>query len=264
MQNDYFDIEALSASGAKLMLKSPAHYRYWKDNPKDATPAMTFGTIVHALVLEPHRDISKLYAVKTLNWTTKEGKEEKAYLESLNLPIISKSDEDRALAVRDSVWRSSFIKDLMKGAVIESNQQWQGYSNLCPCKAGIDAYTDNHIIDLKTCLDASPEGFAAQIRRFNYDLQAAHYLEAMVHEDIHSFVFVAVETQPPYAVAAYTLDHDTLMRGFKRMDRIAQVYKNCLDTGQWPSYELEAKGIQVLSLPTYEKGLDADIEAEDF
>ena len=93
MQNDYFDIEALSASGAKLMLKSPAHYRYWKDNPKDPTPAMTFGTIVHALVLEPHRDISKLYAVKTMNWTTKEGKEEKAQTNRLRETDPEESDQ---------------------------------------------------------------------------------------------------------------------------------------------------------------------------
>lgn len=264
MQDDYFNVEALSASGAKLLLKSPAHYRYWKDNPKKATPAMVFGTVVHAMVLEPHRDLSQLYAVKTLNWATKEGKEEKARLEAYGLPVISQDDEDRALRVRDAFWSNSFIKELMQGAECETSHQWRGYSSHVPCKAGVDAFTADHIIDLKTCLDASPEGFAAQIRRFNYDLQAAHYLDALVDKDVHSFVFVAVETQPPYAVAAYTLDYDTLMNGHRRMDRVAAIYKKCLETDEWPAYQDDNKAIRVLSVPTYQNDMPDDIEAEDF
>ena len=261
MQDDYFNVEALSASGAKLLLKSPAHYRYWKDNPKEPTPAMVFGTVVHALVLEPQRDLSNVCAIKTLNWTTKEGKEEKANLEASGLPIISQFDLDRAYRVRDAVWSMKQCEDLLTGCSIEENVQWTGYSSLVNCKAGIDAIGNNHIIDLKTCMDASPEGFAAQIRRFKYDLQAAHYLEAAVERDIHSFVFVAVETQPPYAVGIYKLDDNTLIRAFRSMDRIAATYKKCLETNYWPSYQSD---ITELVIPSFEKIDEDTIEAEDF
>jgi hypothetical protein len=177
------------------------------------------------------------------------------------LPIISQFDLDRAYRVRDAVWSMKQCEDLLTGCSIEENVQWTGYSSLVNCKAGIDAIGNNHIIDLKTCMDASPEGFAAQIRRFKYDLQAAHYLEAEVERDIHSFVFVAVETQPPYAVGIYKLDDNTLIRAFRSMDRIAATYKKCLETNNWPSYQSD---ITELVIPSFEKIDEDTIEAEDF
>lgn len=55
MHDDYFKIEALSASGAKSLLASPAQYRHERDNPRADTDDFRFGRLTHCLVLEPHR-----------------------------------------------------------------------------------------------------------------------------------------------------------------------------------------------------------------
>ena len=72
--DQYFALEALSASGAKLLRKSPLHYRADQFKARQPTPAMIFGTVVHRLVLEPERPA---FAVKYLNWASKEGKAER-------------------------------------------------------------------------------------------------------------------------------------------------------------------------------------------
>ena len=55
MHEDYFKIEALSASGAKTLLVSSAQYRHERDNPRVDTDDFRFGRLVHCLALEPHK-----------------------------------------------------------------------------------------------------------------------------------------------------------------------------------------------------------------
>lgn len=263
MQNDYFKLEALSASGAKELLRSPAHYRYWKDNPKEPTAAMVFGTVVHALILEPDWPVGRIVSIKKENWTTKEGKIEKEQLQRLGLPIISEQDFDRALRVREAVIGHDGVSEMLDGTQREKNYQWTGYSANVACKAGVDAVGPAGIIDIKTTIDASPDGFARRIRSLNYHLQAAHYIDGVSHVDgvMHSFTFIAVETSPPYAVACYQLDRNALSAGHATMDRIASVYARCLATGEWPAY---SSGFSVLSLPNI-SAMDGVVEdAEDF
>ena len=263
MQNDYFSLEALSASGAKELLRSPAHYRHWKDNSKEPTAAMIFGTLVHALILEPHRSIYDVVSIKKLNWATKEGKVEREELQKLGLPIVSQQDADRAQRVRDAVLNHGQAAELLAGTTCEKNYQWTGYSANVACKAGVDAVGPAGIVDVKTTIDASPDGFARRIRSLNYHLQAAHYIDGVSHCDgvMHSFTFIAVETAAPYAVACYQLDRNALSAGYAAMERIASVYARCLATGEWPAYPSRST---VLSLPNISL-MDGVVEdAEDF
>ena len=117
MDTDYFRLEALSASGAKLIAKSPLHYRAAMDTPKSSTPAQVFGTVVHAMILEPHKSHADLFSVKELNWTNKEGKAEKEKLERIGLPIISAADLDKALRMRDAVWANLHAAKLLTGCL---------------------------------------------------------------------------------------------------------------------------------------------------
>lgn len=263
MQNDYFDIEALSASGAKELLRSPAHYRHWKDTAKEPTPAMIFGTLVHALILEPDRSLSSVVSVKQHSWVTKEGKAERDMLQALGLPIVSQQDADRAQRVRDAVLTHSGAAELLAGATCEKNYQWTGYTAGVACKGGIDAVGPAGIVDIKTTIDASPEGFARRIRSLNYHLQAAHYIDGVSSVDrvMHGFNFVAVETFAPYAVACYQLDHNALQAGYATMDRLASVYARCLATGDWPAYSTRPT---VLSLNNVSLMDGVSAEAEDF
>ena len=71
---DYFAVPALSASLAKKLAISAAHGREFMLNPPKQTPAMAFGTAVHATILEPHRQDVFVVRPDDLDRRTKDGK----------------------------------------------------------------------------------------------------------------------------------------------------------------------------------------------
>lgn len=246
---DYFAVEALSASGAKALLISAAHYRAQKDRANEPSPAMVLGTITHAMILEP--DAEPRYSVRTLNWATKEGKQEREELEKLGVPIITEQDHMRVLAMRDAVMAHPTASAMIKA--IDRTEHalfWDQYD--VKCKAKYDAITrKGNIIDLKTAVDASPAGFARAIGNFKYHLQAAHYVDGMraCHSDAPArFQFIAVESNPPHAVAVYEIDQPALAAGALLMRRAAEVYRRALETNDWQAYTPE---ITTLSLPAW-------------
>ena len=172
---------------------------------------MIFGTVVHRLVLEPERPA---FAVKYLNWASKEGKAERERLEVTGLPILSEADGDRATAIRDALWSDAQIAEMLEAAQKEQVMLWDQHG--VKCKAKADAIGDGVVIDLKTTIDAAPHEFQRSIATFGYFRQAAHYLdgyEATKGERAKDFIFVAVESQPPHAFALYRLDAASIAAG---------------------------------------------------
>ena len=80
MNNEQYhaDTSAISASGLKLFMRSPAHYyaAYLDPNrvERQPTPAMRLGTATHCAILEPTR-FNAEYAVipESIDRRTKEG-----------------------------------------------------------------------------------------------------------------------------------------------------------------------------------------------
>jgi len=250
---EYFAAEALSASGAKLILQSPAHYKWDRDNKRSATPAMVLGTVTHTLILEPHRQDA--YVVKRQNWATKEGKAERDALQATGLPIISEDDEARVLRMRDAVYKHRAATELLDEArayeiAPESAIFWSGYQAQVACKAKPDACTHDTILDVKTCVSASHYGFERQIYAFKYHLQAAHYQAALEAETGRRkrFVFIAIEKDAPHCVSLFQIDDTALLMGAAQMQRAALVYGRCRDTDTWPGYPHE---IQRIGLPNW-------------
>ena len=241
---EYFALEALSASGAKLLRKSPLHYMADRQRKRVPTPAMIFGTVVHTLALEPEREA---FVVKRHNWASKEGKAEREQLEASGLPILSEADADRALAIRDALHNDSDVRALLDAADKEQPMLWDQHGVRCKAKA--DAIGPGLIVDLKTTLDAGPAEFARSIATFGYFRQAAWYLdgyEATKGLRAKDFVFIAVESQPPYAVALYRLDNASIAAGRLEMKRAAAMYRECIASGIWPGY---SRQVTTLSLP---------------
>ena len=58
-RQEYDALKALNYSGAKELLKSPAHYQAWLNEPRKETPALAIGT---AVLHEPRIAVSKTIA----------------------------------------------------------------------------------------------------------------------------------------------------------------------------------------------------------
>jgi len=93
-------------------------------------------------------------------------------------------------------------------------------------KARPDCFTSDIVLDLKTTNDCRPQAFARTRDRFGYDLQAAHYVEAVARLTGRTprFAFLAVELCAPYSVWVHELGADDLGAAQRQLDQLKSAY----------------------------------------
>jgi hypothetical protein len=79
------------------------------------------------------------------------------------------------------------------------------------------------IVDIKSCLDSSIRKFKGDIYSYGYSISAAFYMDFIGREN---YVFAALEKQPPYQTALYSLCDDMVEYG-------RQQYRLALDLMKW-------------------------------
>ena len=261
-QQEYRGLDAIGKSDLDLIAKSPAHF---KCAVREETAAMTLGSAVHCAVLEPDRFAMDYVMAPGIDRRTKVGKEQFAEFEAANHGKTVLSMEDGMLChhLAQSVLSHALAAPLLVGAMPEVSALWSDAEFNVRCRARFDALTPGGwIIDLKTTTDSSPRGFAKSVANFRYHVQAAWYLDGYqiaTGGDLPvGFLFVAVEKTPPYAVALYELDAESLEQGRMVARRDLARYANARDLDHWGGY---SEAIQTLSLPRW--AMTNDINAEE-
>jgi exodeoxyribonuclease VIII len=223
---------------------SPAHARAYLDGQRtETTPAMAFGTALHAAVLEPEQ-YAQTYVTFSGDRRTKQGKEDYAALQASGATIIDSSDAERIAAMSEAIRRHPlFVDEGMHEASVFDTDEATGLA----VKARPDVWIRERgvVFDLKTTEDASPAGFARSVARYRYHVQAAHY---MALTGASRFVFFAVEKAQPFCVAAYELDADALSVGRALRDRDLAAMASALEFNTWPGYPAQ---ITTISLPRW-------------
>jgi hypothetical protein len=236
----YFAAEGVSASMLDILArKTPAHLKAAMDGEAElvATPAMEFGVILHRALLEPDSYRGAFHVrPDEMKFTTKAGKEWQAA--HSDKPILDAQDAARVSKMVDAVHTHPFAKRLLHGAQTERSIFVED-SHGTLRKARIDALTAGNILpDIKTCESASDEAFERTISRLRYHARAAFYLDqcnlAGIEKDI--FFFIAVEKTPPYCVRCLQLNGEVAMVGRTLYQRDLQIYRTCLETGNWPAW----------------------------
>jgi hypothetical protein len=106
-------------------------------------------------------------------------------------------------------------------------------------RARFDLYDGGNAADLKTARDASPKGFNAAVGRLGYHIQDRWYAdahEAVTGSHLQSFKFLAVESTAPYLVGVYDLDFMWEDLAKERVRKARDLYRRCMETGEWPGY----------------------------
>lgn len=256
----YFALDGLNASACKLMLRSPAHYRWQSlQEEREPTPAQVLGTLVHAAVLEPERFARDVVVAPEAEMRTKAGREANAAWRARLPPtawVATRKDYDLAVAMATAVHDNALASQLLHDSVAELTLRWRHPDPSLLCKARLDALSrSGWVIDLKTTLDARPESFARDVVRYDYDLQAAHYLAgarvdpraARVSKVIKGYVFFAIEKTPPHAFAIYTAGETVLMRGEARRNKAIALFDECQQRAEWPAYPPQATALELPS-----------------
>lgn len=251
--DEYLALDALSSSGAKDILRSPAFYRWRKDHPSEPTPSMVLGTALHMAVLEPERFERTVVVDPGFDRRTKPGKADAEQWAS-NLPpealILQAPQMELVRGMQGAIEHHPYAARLLDDIQPELSILWD--ADGVQCKARLDALGIGHnvLIDIKTSSDASWDSFAKSAANFGYHIQAAHYIDGAKAAGYgkRTMLFVVVENTPPHQVAVYVLDDEAVRAGEVKMARARELYLECVAQDQWPGYQ---ETIQVLSLPKW-------------
>jgi len=260
---DYHADPAISASQLKEISRSPYHYwsRYLDPSrtPAIATSAMKLGSLTHCAVLEPD-ELSKRYGI-TPDRRSNAGKALAAEMEATGIEAVTAQEMEQALAMAASVRGNSTAALLLSNGAAEQSFWWDDVSTGLKCKCRPDWLSADcaTIVDLKTCVDASPASFAKAVANFGYQIQAAHYLAGTLAT---RFIFVAVEKSFPYAIGVYELNTEGLIHGSIARHNALQRIQDCRAINEWPGYT--DGGIETIQLPGWALKDNSTITSEDF
>jgi exodeoxyribonuclease VIII len=251
---EYHASGAVSKSVLDMIHKSPAYYQYCRENPRQQTDSMLLGSVVHKLVLETETFASEFAIEPYCDKRTKAGKElYKQFLDSLGdgMTAVPPDVYDTAKAMAEAVKAHPVAAKLLTDGKPEESYFWEEDGIKCSCRPDW-LRNDGIVVDLKTTKDASPDGFQKSAYNFRYYVQAWWYIHGLRQcwVDACEFVFIAVESSPPYGVCVYSADNSFYKLGEIEAMQDFEVYKECLKSGVWYGYD-KKPGIHTLSLPEW-------------
>src|SRR6266852_4683493 len=160
---DYDAIDRARLSHLREFKKSPAHFRWRTQQPREETDALTLGSATHRSILEPEKYRNR-YAI--WDGPVRAGNKWKIFeAQALGLNKISLTEKmhEEAQTLSNAVRNNPDAAPFLASGKGELSLLWtsppsngQGFE----CKSRIDFLSDKGaIIDVKTCRDGSLEGF---------------------------------------------------------------------------------------------------------
>lgn len=258
--------EFISSHGLMDILRSPFHYKKGLKIKPEPTKALIIGAAFHCLLLEP-KEFDKQYEVFTKPYPdhSMNKLQNKNALEDLeesnpDKVILKKEDFNEISNILNEARNNKRIRELLElKGVIEQSIYFEDKEFKVKAKIRPDKYcTSGILIDVKTTIDASPEGFSRQCMNFNYDMQLAFYPDKLreIYGKEFKFIFIiAVENKYPYACQVYNcVELGFIDVGRKKYKKAMADYVECLKTDKWKGYEKYATnpyGIIDLKLPDW-------------
>lgn len=239
----YIDMEGVNYSSLKHMLAGPDVYKYYKEHKQPTSKEMMLGNLIELAVLEPANFEANVYFASKHNRATKIGKE--GYARDIELAgkriIVSPEEKlsiDRALL---ALSRSYYWQELLSHGLPSTQVVLQHVDAITGFKLKgcldflLDAPTlGPYIIDLKTTREIFNKH---TIRKFHYDMQAAHYVDlykGATGRDA-DFMWLTIETQIPYGCQLIAASAETLESGRAKMRECLDKLKQAEESGDWYS-----------------------------
>lgn len=246
---------ALSSTGARRLLESPAKFRWLLDHPEPHKDAYDLGTAVHTKVLGRGHKVIEYppeHLTPSGNASTKAATVEWVEEQRTNgLVVISTAQAALVNGMAEALLshptaRALFEQDGSPEASVFATDPDTGVD----LRARFD-YLAPICVDLKTTSkEASASGFARTVASFGYDVQRGHYLPTLrfATGERREMVFVVVETAAPHLVGVHQLDREFAEMGEKKAQRARELFAECTTTGVWPGYPSD---VQLVIPPVY-------------
>lgn len=238
-EETYHAHPALSSTGAKLLLDSPATFDWVvnKGNRREKA-AFDFGSAVHAEVLGTG------YGVEELdfdNYRTGKAQQARDEARAAGLIPMLKKDMVEVHATAQAVLAHPTARALLERegdaeASVFSTDPLTGVD--LRCRFDFLPADRRVAVDLKTAREgvARPHKFAGTVVEYGYDVSWAHYTltAELADEAVLDMVFIVVETEPPFHILIGRLDEDFKQIGTAKARRARDRYARALATGEWP------------------------------
>lgn len=258
---EYHQHPALSSTGARKLLESPAKYRYSLDHPQAHKKAYDVGTLAHTRVLGVGSGVAVIPTEILASNGAASTKESKAFIADAyaqGLVPVKQAEYDEIVAMSESVLshpEARLILECIAGREVSLFAEVDGV----PVRARFDIYGGSDGGDLKSARDASPKGFNRSVAAYGYHIQEQFYRmthAAITGDELESFRFIVVEVTAPYLVGVYDLDFMWEQIGREQTRRALDLYRQCTESGVWPGY-----GTATLTPPSWAV-YEADEEEE--
>lgn len=250
---------SLSSTGARKLLppSCPARFHHERTNPPPSRPEFDFGKAAHLEVLGAGPDI---VVIDAADWRTKTAREQRdtAYAAG-QVPLLA-ADYTQIQGMANAIRQHPLAAALLDPTTGSPEQSlfWRDPETGVWCRARTDWLRNKTtgrviVVDYKTTDSADPGHIERAVRRYGYHQQDPWYLDgikAVGLADDAGFVFIFQEKTAPYLVHPVELDADTRHAGRARNRRALEIYRQCAETGDWPSYTAD-DDISLISLPPY-------------
>ena len=227
-----------------IFSKTPLHFKYEIDHPREDTDALMFGRAAHMAVLEYDRFIETYVEAPICDRRTKEGKEiYNAFLsESEGKEFLTHDQMEMILAMREVIVNDEILSKFVSGQT-EVPIFWTDSETGEPCKIRPDVITEvdgiKYIVDYKTTDSCADGTFERSVRKYGYKFQAGMYREGAFQHDFneYKFAFLAQEKSAPYATRLYICTDEFCDEGFDQFRYALNLYHECKATDNWYGYD---------------------------
>ena len=268
-------IEYCGSSILKKFKRSPLH---WREEVGVQTDAFTFGSAYHTYMLEPDKFNDQFWVFddeKIVNELLEDGfskpratKKYKGWLYNYEMENdgklrLSAEEMNRILMMSRRLLAHPYAKSLLSNGEAERSFYAEMETTVgidVKCKARPDYLKEKKriVVDLKTCQDASAEGFQKAAAKWDYHIAAALYLDIV--EGYYktglpwSFIFIAQEKFPPYAFNIFEASPNFIGQGRYEYELLMMLVKQCETNGKYPGYQVwcdNKYGVNTLNLPVW-------------
>lgn len=235
------DREVLSCSMLKPLLVSPAHFQASLLNLQSSSKAKDFGSLVHALVLEP-KEVGNDFVVFP-GLADARNKDYKAF-ESANAQrlVVDEPAFRKGVLLAEKIKyrrvRGRYFGDFLAEGQPEVSIYFQEPTTGLMLKVRFDLYHPDISFDLKTTRHATSGAFLRDANDMGYDFQAFMYTFGRSlfegSATAKPFEFIAAESDEPHSIHVVTAGESFMNNGAKKFQEILSVYSSCMAADYWP------------------------------
>lgn len=257
---DYHADLSLSSSGVRKLLPPhcPARFAYEREHGQAPKRTFDIGKAAHRYVLGVGAEL-RVLDFDSYRSNAAKAEQAKAYAEGA-VPLLP-PEHEQVLAMAAAIQAHPRAGKLFTPGrgVPEQSLFWTDQRTGVPCRARLDwsVRTSRRliIVDYKTADSADATAFERDHYRYGYFIQAPWYCAGadavgLAGDDEPGFVFVVQEKEPPYLVATYQPDAESIRAGRREAREAIRIFAECTETGVWPGYD-DGGEIPYVSLPPW-------------